>query len=54
MMFFVFCYLAMIGVLLDQHKNYKDLSKSDYVALFCAPIVIPILIGMYINNKQDE
>lgn len=54
MMYFVFCYLAMVGVLIDQHNSFDDLKKSDYLALFCAPIVIPILIGMYINNRKDE
>jgi len=54
MMYFVFCYLAMVGVMLDQHDNIKDLKQSDYIALLCAPIVIPMLIGMYINNKNNE
>jgi hypothetical protein len=53
-MYFVFCYLAMVGVLLDQTDNWNDLKKSDYFGLLCAPIVIPILIGMYINNKHNE
>lgn len=54
MMYFVFCYLAMIGVLIEENDNWNDLEKSDYLALFCAPIVIPILIGMHINNKHNE
>jgi hypothetical protein len=44
----------MIGVLIDQHNSFDDLKKSDYFALVCAPIVVPILIGMYINNKSNE
>ena len=54
MMYFVFCYLAMLGVLMNQHDKFDDLKKSDYLCLICAPIVIPMLIGMYINNKNDE
>lgn len=54
MMYFVFCYLAMAGVLLNQHESYKDLKSSDFLALFCAPIVIPMLIGMFINDKHNE
>lgn len=53
-MYFVFCYLAMVGVLIAQHDSFDDLKKSDYFALICSPIVIPILIGMYINNKHNE
>jgi hypothetical protein len=44
----------MVGVLINQHDSFDDLEKSDYLCLLCAPIVIPILIGMYINNRKDE
>lgn len=54
MMYFVFCYLAMFGVLLNQYDNINEWKSSDYLALFCAPIVLPIMVGMRINDKRDE
>jgi len=50
----VVCYLIMFGILLDQHKTLDTLKFEDLLISFFAPIVVPMIIGMRINDKRDE
>jgi hypothetical protein len=44
----------MFGILLDQHKNFDTLKSEDLFLSFLAPIIVPMIIGMRINDKNDE
>jgi hypothetical protein len=44
----------MFGILLDQHKTLESLRSEDVLISLFAPIVVPIIFGMSVNNKSDE
>ena len=48
------CYFVMFGILLDQHKSFDTVKSEDLFVAFLAPIIVPIIIGMRINDKRDE
>ena len=48
------CYLIMFGILVDQNKSFDDLKYQDLVISLLAPLIVPIIIGMRINNKSNE
>jgi hypothetical protein len=44
----------MFGILLDQHKTVDTVTSLDLMISLFAPIVVPIIIGMRVNDKRDE
>jgi hypothetical protein len=44
----------MFGILLSEHKRFDTLSYQDVVLSVFAPFIVPIIIGMRINDKGDE
>jgi hypothetical protein len=44
----------MFGILLDQHKTIDTLKSEDVLIAMFAPIVVPIIFGMFINDKYNE
>ena len=47
-------YFIMFGILLSQHKTFDTLTYQDVVLSVFAPFIVPIIIGMSINDKGDE
>lgn len=45
-------YLIMFGILLDQHKSFDTLRYEDVLVSLLAPIVVPMILGMRINNNE--
>ena len=50
----VVCYLIMFGILLDQHQSFETFKYEDFILSLFAPIIVPIIFGMHINDKRDE
>lgn len=48
------CYLIMIGVLLKEEEHSGHLTNVDILMAIFAPIVVPILLGMYINSNNNK
>jgi len=44
----------MFGILLSQHKTFETLTYQDLVISLFAPFIVPIILGMSINDKGDE
>ena len=47
-------YFVMFGILLDQNRDFDTLKYQDLVISLFAPFIVPIIIGMRINDKRDE
>lgn len=50
----IVCYLIMFGILLDQNKSFDTVKSNDLIISLLAPLIVPIIIGMRINNTNDE
>lgn len=50
----VVCYLIMFGILLDQHESLSTIRYEDLIISLLAPLIVPIIFGMAINNKSNE
>lgn len=50
----IISYLIMVGILLDQHDNFETLSWKDLKWFVFSPIVVPILIGLHINQHYEQ
>ena len=48
----IVCYLVMIGILLDENKSFDDLTSADIMCFILAPILVPIFLGMFMNNTD--
>jgi len=48
------CYFIMFGILLDQNRDFDTLKYQDLVISLFAPFIVPIIVGMRINDKRDE
>jgi hypothetical protein len=48
----IVCYLIMFGILLDQNRDLDTLKYQDVVISLFAPFIVPIIIGMSINDKR--
>jgi len=46
------CYFIMLGIMLDEHKDWETFTYTEFVSCVFAPIVVPIIFGMSINNKS--
>jgi|TARA_R110000868_G_scaffold398955_1_gene672415 hypothetical protein len=42
----------MFGILLSEHDNLSDWKNTDIVAFICAPLCVPVIFGMSVNNKN--
>ena len=47
-------YFVMFGILLQEHKTFDTLKYQDVVLSVFAPFIVPIIIGMSINDKGNE
>ncbi len=45
------CYAIALGMLINERDTIDDLSIIDILIFAIAPISIPVLVGMYINNR---
>lgn len=54
MIYCLVCYLVVIGILLNEHNHIEDWTWNDIICLILAPIVAPVVFGMYLNKRKDE
>lgn len=48
----IVCYFIMFGILLDQHDTLYEVTGIEIFTALFAPIIIPIILGMKINNNE--
>jgi len=44
----------MFGVFLDEYESIKKFNKIDILYLILAPIIVPILFGISINERKSS
>lgn len=54
MLYCIFCYLVVFGILLNEHEHLEDWTWDDVICFILAPIIGPIVIGMHINKRNDD
>lgn len=48
----IISYLIMFGILLSEHDNLNDWQITDILAFIFAPLCVPVIFGMSINEKH--
>ena len=54
LLYCVVCYLIMFGILLDEHDTLDEWKKQDIFYFVFAPVLIPIFIGIYMNENCKD
>ena len=50
----IICYLVMLGILLDEHETIDDWDIKDLKTMLFAPLYVPIFLGMFMNNSDQD
>ena len=50
----VICYLIMLGMIIEDERENGKLWKSSWIAFIFAPFLLPIFIGMYIQETSKK
>ena len=54
LLYCVVCYLIMFGILLDEYDTLDEWKKQDIFSFIFAPVLIPIFIGIYMNENCKD
>ena len=48
----IVCYLVAFGILLNEHEDLHQWTNNDIICFIFAPFCIPVIFGMYLNDKK--
>ena len=57
MLILLYCivsYLIMFGILLEDNESLDEITSEDIIISLFSPIIVPIIIGMRINDKSHR
>jgi hypothetical protein len=47
-------YMIMLGMIFDSHSKNSDVPLSTWMVWLFSPIVLPIILGMILNEKSKD
>ena len=47
-------YSICVGMLMDERDSLEEWSNTDIFLFVLSPIIIPVIVGMSLNNRNND